>query len=764
MTEKKAEVPVGPDRRSFLKGSVVAAVAAVVETRPAARLLAHVTADLREDAVAGQGGATSSEAERSVDLANVLQGTDSTHAFSRGNTLPIAAVPFGMAHWTLQSETRSPWMFQPGARRLQGFRSTHQLSPWLSDYGQAVFLPFSGEPKLEPNASSSSWRPEDAVLRPYSFKLSLMRYQVDAELVPTTRCAVIAAANRSGLASGFLIEVPKGAEPVERDEAKHAVRFKSTINEGGVPAGFATYYVVRFAEAWQALDVKQEAGRLTIVARFGSAKSIEARIATSFISFEQAEKNLERELGTKTVEQVRAEAKADWAKHFERMQVEGGTDRQQRTFYSCLYRALLFPRTFHELDDLGKPQHYSAYNGKVEPGVMYADHGYWDVYRAWYPWMSIVFPERLGEILQAWVNAYKEGGWLPQFPAPGYRACMTGSLIDSLFGEAAAKGIKGFDLAAAYEGLKKHATQPGDPDKGYGRRGVEDYLKLGYCSVDHVDQAAAETVDAAYGDFCIAQVAKALGHEDDAAMFMKRAQNWKNIFDAGTGFFRGKHADGKWLEPFDEVQWGNPYVEGAAWQHRWDAPHDVEGLFAAMGGKEKAAAALEKMLTMEPVFHVGVYGQEIHEMSEMAAVNFGQYDHGNQPVHHVLYLFALAGRPDRTQYWVKRVMEELYSPESFAGDEDTGAMAAWYLMSAMGMYAACPAKGEYVLGRAFFPALTVRVGEGKTLRIENRASGGANARSQTRDLGNPASLNGKRIEGPVVGHAAIAGGGRLVFG
>ncbi|WP_109489510.1 GH92 family glycosyl hydrolase [Occallatibacter savannae] len=739
-----AENNTGPDRRNFLKSAGLAAASAVVETQPALAATARFAQGTQSEIA---------QAERSVDLANVLQGTDSTYAFSRGNTLPIAAVPFGMAHWTLQSEARSPWMFQPGARRLQGFRCTHQLSPWLSDYGQALFLPFSGETKPEPNASSSSWRPEDAALHPYSFKLSLLRYQLDAELVPTTRCASISGVNSSGMPSGFLIEVPKGAEPVDRDEANHTIRFKSAINEGGVPANFATYYVVRFAAPWRALDVSAAAGRLTIVARFGDPKNIEARIATSFISFEQAQKNLDLELGTKPIDQIRSESKSDWAKHFERMQVEGGTDRQQRTFYSCLYRALLFPRTFHEPDDAGQPHHYSAYNGKIEPGVMYADHGYWDVYRAWYPWMSIVFPERLGEILQAWVNAYKEGGWLPQFPAPGYRACMTGSLIDSLFGEAAAKGIKGFDLAAAYDGLKKHATQPGDPDKGYGRRGVEDYLKLGYCSVDHVDQAAAETVDAAYGDFCIAQVAKALGRDDDAAMFTKRSQNWKNIFDPKTSFFRGKHADGSWLEPFDEVQWGNPYVEGSAWQHRWDAPHDIDALFTAMGGKEKAAAALEKMLTMDPVFHVGVYGQEIHEMSEMAAVNFGQYDQGNQPDHHVLYLFALAGRPDRTQYWVRRVMDELYSPDTFAGDEDTGAMAAWYLMSAMGIYAVCPAKPEYVLGRGYFPAMTVRVGEGKTLRIESTRSS-STAR---------ASLNGKAIEGVLIPHAALSAGGRLTF-
>ncbi len=200
---------------------------------------------------------------------------------------------------------------------------------------------------------------------------------------------------------------------------------------------------------------------------------------------------------------------------------------------------------------------------------MYADHGYWDVYRAWYPLMSILFQDRLAEILQAWVNASHEGGWLPQFPAPGYRACMTGSLIDAVFGDAACKQIQGFDLAAAYDALKKHATEPGDPDKGYGRRGIEQYLKLGYAPADQVDQSAAETVDSAYGDFCIGQVAKALGHEADAAFFESRSKNWRNLYDPETRFLRGKKADGQWLTPFDPVRWGNPYVEGSAWQHRW---------------------------------------------------------------------------------------------------------------------------------------------------------------------------------------------------
>jgi predicted alpha-1,2-mannosidase len=387
---------------------------------------------------------------------------------------------------------------------------------------------------------------------------------------------------------------------------------------------------------------------------------------------------------------------------------------------------------------------------------MYADHGYWDVYRAWYPWMSVMFPERLGEILQAWVNAYREGGWMPQFPAPGYRACMTGSLIDAVFADGVMKDVPGFDVQAAYEGLKKHATEPGDADKGYGRRGIEDYLKLGYVAEDHTHQSAAETVDSAYGDFCIAQIAEKLGHTEDAQIFRKRSHNWRNLFDAKTNFLRGKNSDGSWVThsgaPFDPVRWGSPYVEGAAWQHRWDVPHEPEELFKAMGGNAVAAAELEKLVTMPATFDVGSYGQEIHEMSEMAARKFGQYAHSNQPVHHILYLFALAGKPERTRYWTHRVMEDLYSPDEFAGDEDTGAMAAWFLMSAAGFYPVCPGKPEYVLGAPLFEKMTLTRADGKKLVIT--AKPGAHG---------SVTVDGKAFAKTVISHAELLGAGRMEF-
>ena len=746
MSQSKSSL--GTSRRSFIKSTGFDAAAVIA---PVAERL-----EAQAPTVAQHASTKDARLTSPVTLVNILQGTDSTPAFSRGNTLPIAARPFGMAHWTLQTTPTSPWMFEPGQRRIQGFRSTHQLSPWLGDYGHATFLPICGNPELDYGSRATSYRPEDSILSPHTMAMKLLRYGIDAELVPTERGALIHANYTKKQTPGFVFDVP-GDKPQtpESDAAQRTIRFRSTANSGGVPNDFACYYVLQFSEPWIALEHKdQRMHRSTHISFVESVRSLDVRIATSFISFEQADRNLQLELGAKPASTLRAEAEQAWNKHLTCIEIEGASDPQQRTFYSCLYRTLLFPRIWHEPDANGVVQHRSPYNGKVVPGVMYADHGYWDVYRAWYPMMTILFPDRLGEILQAWVNAYQEGGWLPQFPCPGYRACMTGSLIDSLFGEAAVKGIKGFDMAAAYEGLKKHATQPGNPDAGYGRRGIDQYLKFGYDPADKVEQSAAETVDAAYGDFCIAQVAKALGKADDYAMFMKRSENWRNIFDPSSGFFRGKNSDGSFLEPFSPIRWGDPYVEAAAYQHRFDAPHAMPALIEAMGGKEKVVAELEKMITMFPDFETGAYGSEIHEMSEMAAVNFGQYAHSNQPSHHILYVFTVAGRQDRTAHWTKRVMDELYTPDLLAGDEDTGSMAAWYVLSSLGFYPLCPGKPEYILGAPLFPRSTVHLPNGKTLVVENAYKGRSAVRT---------SLDGKPLLGGSIEHDEITAGGRLRF-
>jgi predicted alpha-1,2-mannosidase len=572
----------GPSRRTFLKTSGLAAVSTVFSE-------AEQTSKRQSPPVQPH--------RDPVDWVNILQGTASTQEFSRGNTLPIAALPFGMAHWTLQSHEDTPWMFQPGVRRIQGIRCTHQLSPWLSDYGQAAFLPFRGDIQPQGAERASSYEVEQAHLGPHSLRLFLLRYRAHIELVPTDRTAVLTATfeeDQGGSSQemiGLLFDIPGHQGTIEPDPATRTIRFTSTANSGGVPDNFATYYLLQLKSPWDSFEVKEAGAHRVGILRFRQGMQIEAHIATSFISFDQAALNLRNEIGQRSVDQLRSSAASIWNDHLNRIEIEGATDDHRRTFYSCLYRTLLFPRTWHEPDADGHPHHFSAFNGKVMPGVMYADHGYWDVYRAWYPLMTILFPERLGEILEAWVNAYKEGGWLPQFPCPGYRACMTGSLIDSVFGDAAAKHITGFDLAGAYEGLKKHATIPGDPAKGYGRVGLEYYLHLQYVPADRVAQSAAETVDAAYGDFCIAQVAKALGRQDDYATFMKRSENWRHVFDPEVKFFRGKNEDGSWLTPFNPFTWGSPYVEGAAWQHRWDAPQNLPGLIESMGGGRSGKGA-----------------------------------------------------------------------------------------------------------------------------------------------------------------------------
>lgn len=748
---------INTSRRNFFKfagkGVAIAAMPQMVLTADAAS--ASPASSTPIDA-----GREKKDSGKLVDLVNPLQGTSSSPLLSRGNTLPIVALPFGMAHWTLQSNAaQQPWFFRPEDNRIEGLRCTHQLSPWLSDYGYATFLPFTGSPAIDPGARASSYRSTDLKVKPHLLAVTLMRYGCKALLVPTERCAMLRMMFTESGSAGLIIDLPGEDAEFHAETAGGVVSALTRASAGGVPKEFATYYVVQSETKIETFEVTAEQGRRVGVLRFNavSGRPVDVRIGHSFISHEQAMRNLKAELGKRSFEELSTSAEDVWNERLGRIQVKGGSEAQRQTFYSALYRTSLFPRMWHEPDASGQPIHYSPYSGKVEPGVMYADHGYWDVYRAWYPLMSIIDPERLGEILQAWVNAFTEGGWLPQFPCPGYRASMTGSLIDSVFGDAAAKGITGFDLQTAYTALKKHATQPGDPDAGYGRRGIEHYLQLGHVPSDRVDQATVETLDASYGDFCIAQVARAAGNAADAEMFAVRSQNWKNVFDSKTRFMRGKKADGSWLEPFDPFVWGSPFVEGSSWQHRFSVPHDPEGLIEAMGGEEDFVGYLDEMLKLPPKFEVGVYGREIHEMSEMAAVEFGQYAHSNQPVHHVLYMFAAAGRADRTQYWVRRVLNTLYSPDNYPGDEDTGSMAAWYVLSALGLYPLCPGQASYVLGGPLFDRATLYLPGGKETVID-----AVNNSPEHFYCGKP-TVDGRKHTDSSISHEAIAKGSKLVF-
>ncbi len=747
----------GSSRRNFIK--MAGGAAALVTTLDPVGAAAE-TARSQSGRVTRAGGRPQSAARGTalVEWANPLQGTDSTSLFSRGNTLPIVAVPFAMAHWALQSSDKNNWFFQLHDERLQGIRCTHQLSPWLGDYGYATFLPFNGDPSPEAASRASSYRPAELEIAPHALQVRLMRYRCSIELAPSERCAVMRFTFEESGPAGVFIDLPGKDAEAYFDAPRRMITALTRYNHGGVPKGFATYYAVHCDGQATGFDVQELDGRRIAVLRFDAqaGKPITLHVGTSFIAFDQAVRNLKNEVLDKSFDQVKIEAAATWEAALGRVRIHGESEAQRRVFYSCLYRCLLFPRIWHERDAGGNIVHMSPYSSKVEPGPMYADHGYWDVYRAWYPMMALIYPERLTEILQAWVNVYKEGGWFPQFPCPGYRNCMTGSPTDFVFGDAVAKGITGFDVQAAFEGLKKHATQPVAPKLGYGRPAVAEYLKLGYIPMGAVAGAAAETLDSAYGDYCIAQVARAAGKPDEAAAFEQRSHNWRNIFDPATRFLRGKMADGSWQAPFDPHNWGGAYVEGSAWQYRFAVPWDLQGLIDAMGGKAAFAAALEDMLTQAPVFHVGTYGAEIHEMSEMAAVDFGQYAHSNQPVHAFLYMFAMAGRRDRTQYWSHRVLNELYTPDNFPGDEDTGSMSAWYILSSLGIYSLCPGKPDWVLGAPLFEEAEIRYPDGHAIRIEAQSS-------KPGAFLNHVTLNGAEVRGPSVPHTAFLKDARLVF-
>ena len=434
----------------------------------------------------------------------------------------------------------------------------------------------------------------------------------------------------------------------------------------------------------------------------------------SFIGADQAEANLSQEVGDSSFDEVRKQTAEAWERELSRIDVSGGTERQRRTFYTGLYRALLWPQTMHEPTD-GGPRHFSPFDGQVHDGVMCAGNGFWDTHRTVYPLLALAWPRKYGEILQGWVNAAAQGGWFPRWSAPGYAACMVGTHLAAVVADAVARGIGGFDVEAAYAAMRRDAIEPGDERGRWGRQGLPFYLENGYVDDDAEPDSVARTLDYAYNDWCCAQVAAHLGRSDDAAHFAERAGNWRNVFDPATKFMRPRGRDGAFKEPFDPYRWGGAYVEGGPWQYRFCVPHDPEGLADAMGGVDVLVAEIERMVAEPPRFHVGSYPREIHEMTEMAAIDFGQYAHSNQPVHGVLWLPARLGRPDVTDRLVRRVLDELYSPDGYCGDEDNGEMAAWYVLASLDRFPQCPGDGRPTATPMLWDGATINADDGAVL-------------------------------------------------
>jgi len=686
---------------------------------------------------------------------NTLQGTDSHYGLSKGNTLPLIARPFGMNHWSPQTDDASGWFFSPRQHKLQGIRCTHQPSPWIGDYGHFTVMANTGPHQhLSPRRRARAYK---GTFHPHYFRADLLNDGTVIEMTPTERGAAFRFQFPSA-GGRVILEPVKGVSGIAIVDSRTVTGWV-TGNSGGVTEGFKHYFVARFDR--DAVDISPFKGeeavtqledeRIGFFAQFDG--NVGLSVATSFISVEQAWTNFELEgLGTLPFDELVSKTEAIWEDTLASIEVESDDEVKLKTFYSCLFRTQLFPRMWHEPKVDGSLYHRSPYSGNVHDGPLYTDNGFWDTYRTIYPMFALIQPTRLAEILQGWVNAYKEGGWFPQWASPGYRACMVGTHIDAVIADGIARGVTDFDVETALEGMLKHADQVGDPSGAWGRIGIEDYKSLGYVSSDH-HESVARSLDYAYDDWCISQVAASLGKASDE--LQKSVLSYTHLFDPAVGFMRAKNSDGTWVEPWNEFHWGNPYVEGGPWQASWAVQHDPAGLIRLMGGEKSFAEKLDRMLTTPPYFTTGAYGMEIHEMTEMAVAGFGQYAQSNQPVHHVLYLYNAAGRPWRAQKEVRRVMAELYTPDDLPGDEDNGEMSAWYVLSALGIFPQTPGHASWTIGSPLFKKATVRLANGKHLVVTSPGNDDVYV--------SKLSLNGQEIARLVLTHDELASGGSLAF-
>lgn len=688
-----------------------------------------------------------------VEFVSPLIGTDSEFAFSHGNTYPAVAAPFGMTFWTPRTGDATGWIYQYKADRIRGFQATHQPSPWMGDYGNFCVMPFTGESSRELPISRFSHDSETS--KAYYYGVTLEDAGIRGEITATTRCAAMRF--RYPEQSRTWVHIDAYAPgSFEVDQEARVVTGVARSNRGGVAGDFGCRFVAHLSAPVRSVNRSPDGHWIAVEVDLQDSSTLDVQIGTSFISHEQAKLNLDREIGNRAFDEVTAANKAAWNKRLAVIEIEGATNEQLITFYSNLYRALLFPRIFHEQNQAGDLVHYSPYSGKVEPGEMYADNGFWDTFRAVYPLLSVIDPEINASMIRGWINAYKEGGWFPKWASPGYRDCMIGTHVESVVADALCKGIDDFDLATAAEASIKDATALSD-NGAYGRKGLTSYLERGYVACDETGEATARTLEFAYDDWCVAQVCLRAGRVDIVPQLLQRAQNYRNVFDPEVGLMRGRLANGSWRPDFKADEWGGPFTEGSSWHYSWSVLHDLPGLIELMGGDEAFIAKLDEMLAAEPTFGVGHYGGVIHEMTEMVACRMGQYAHGNQPVHHVLYLYNFAGAPWKTAAPVRQVVDTLYGPgpDGYCGDEDNGQMSAWYIFSTLGFYPVCPGKPGYVIGSPRFPKVTIHQSNGRDFVIE--ASGVSNDAIHVAAV----RLNGQPLSRSWIKHDEITAGGTL---
>ena len=707
-----------------------------------------------------------------VDYVNPLIGTQSTFDFSTGNTYPAIARPWGMNFWTPQTgKMGNGWAYSYTEKKICGFKQTHQPSPWINDYGQFSIMPVVGAPEFDADKRASWFGHKGESVKAYYYKVYLADYDVVTEFSPTDRAALFRFTFPESKDSYIVVDAFDKGSYIKIDKANNRIIGYTTRNSGGVASNFKNYFVVEFDKPFEYVSTfvngklekdatEQQANHVGAVIGFATSKGeqVNARVASSFISHEQAAINL-KELGDDTLEEVAEKGRKAWNDVLGRIEIEGGNLDQYRTFYSCLYRATLFPQKHHEINAEGEVVHYSPHNGKVEKGYFYTGTGFWDTFRSLFPLLNMLYPSENQKMQEGFVNVYRESGFFPEWSSPGHRGCMIGNNSASVLADAYLKGVKVEDTETMFEGIL-HGTKNVHPKvSSSGRLGHEYYNTLGYVPYDvKINENTARTLEYAYNDWCIYRLAKELKRpQEEIDLFVKRAMNYRNVFDKETRLMRGRNKDGKFMAPFSPLKWGDAFTEGNSWHYTWSVFHDPQGLIDLMGGDDMFVEMLDSVFTVPPHFDDSYYGFPIHEIREMTVMNMGNYAHGNQPVQHMIYLYNYAGEPWKTQYWARQVMDRFYTPtpDGYCGDEDNGQTSAWYIFSALGFYPVCPALDEYVMGAPLFKKATIHLENGKTFEINAPENSADNIYIDN------LKLNKKNYTRNYITHSDIMRGGKM---
>lgn len=715
----------------------------------------------------------SAQQKELVNYVNTLQGTNSKHELTRGNTYPTTALPFAMHTWTPQTgKNGDGWKYQFFKTTIRGFQQAHQCSSWTTDYCVFSFMPVTGKLVVNEDERATGFRHENEIAKPHYYKVKLDNGIV-TEMSPTERGAHLRFSFPKTGASYLVLDGYTGFSGIKIWPKEQKITGYVSNNKNNKGSLIKSYFEVYFDKPFKSYGTWEnrnnsisenategEGGGIGAYIQFKNGETVQAKVASSYISPEQATLNVSRELSLhKSINDTKAAAAAIWNKHLGRILVEGGTEEQKATFYSCFFRASLFSRQFYEYDKDGNPYYFSPYDGKIHKGYMFTDTGFWDTFRAQFPLNALMYPSMHGRYMQALLDAQEQCGWLPSWSFPGEGGSMIGNHAISLLADAWVKGIRTFDPQQALKAYLNEATNKGPWGPANGRDGWKQYYQLGYAPYPEVREATAKTLEYAYDDFCGYQLAKATGNTFYQNIFARQMYNYKNVYDASTGFMRGRKANGEWAPNFDPVEWGGPFTEGNAWHWVWSVFHDVQGLINLMGGNKNFNAKLDSVFSVPNTVKVGTYGGMIHEMTEMVMANMGQYAHGNQPIQHMVYLYNYSGEPWKAQYHARNVMEKLYdaTENGYPGDEDQGQTSSWYVLSALGFYSVCPGTDQYVMGSPVFQKTTITLENGKQFVIEAKNNNKENVYIQS------ATLNGKTFDQNWITYADIMNGGTLQF-